>query len=160
MRNKFLIATGVTAVLLGGYWAVNQLTPAKADCVNVTVDYGILKSEAPTTVCVPVETSAKALELANKANLEITGTDKYGLQIACRVNGLPASDTPIKTKSEEKYLEKCTDMPSENAYWAILVRHKSNPWGWADKGVADLDLSADNSLAFVFTVDNNVRWPK
>ena len=163
MKHKFLIATGVTAALLAGYWTVAQITEPKTNCVNVTVDYGVLKDDAPTTVCVPVEKTAKAIDLAAKANLEISGTDKYGLQIACRVNGLPNATTPIKTKDNDTYLEKCTDMPSENAYWAILVRHNSAPvsaWGWADKGVADLELAADDALAFVFTIDNNVRWPK
>jgi hypothetical protein len=123
VKNKLLIATGITAAVLAGLWVNKEVsTPnssselSEVGCVNLIVDYG---------------------------------TDKYGDQIVCLVNGLP-----------EK--ANCSDMPPQDAYWAILVRRPGviSEWGWADKGISDLEVKAGDSLALTFTVNNEVRWPQ
>jgi hypothetical protein len=150
VKSKLLIATGITAAVLAGLWVNTQVSTPKTGCVNLVVDYGDLPTEETAIdSCVSLSDGDSALDLVKSIGLKITGTDKYGDQIVCLVNGLPKK-------------ADCSDMPPEDAYWAILVRRPGavSEWGWADKGISDLKLNAGDSLGLVFTVDGEVRWPE
>lgn len=150
MRSKFLVATGVTVAVLAGLWVSTQVSTQKTGCVNLVVDYGNLSTEETAIdSCVSLDNGGSALDLVKSIGLKITGTDKYGDQIVCLVNGLPKK-------------ADCSGMPPEDAYWAILVRRPGavSEWGWADKGISDLKLNPGDSLGLVFTVDGKVRWPR
>jgi len=156
VKNKLLIATGITAAVLAGLWVNKEVsTPnssselSEVGCVNLIVDYGDLPTEeTPINSCISVG-NGNALDLVKSIGIKIDGTDKYGDQIVCLVNGLP-------DKAD------CSDMPPQDAYWAILVRRPGviSEWGWADKGISDLEVKAGDSLALTFTVNNEVRWPQ
>jgi hypothetical protein len=149
VKNKILIATGITAAVLAGLWVNTEVSTPKAGCVNLIVDYGDLPTkETPIDSCISVGTG-NALDLVKSIGIKIDGTDKYGDQIVCLVNGLP-----------EK--ADCSDMPPQDAYWAILVRRPGvvSEWGWADKGISDLEVKAGDSLALTFTVNDEIRWPQ
>jgi hypothetical protein len=116
-----------------------------------------------STKCVEVSGQVSGLEVLDKAGLSIEGTGKYGLQIVCRVNSFPNGVDAIPVKDNEGYVERCTDMPAQFAYWALLVKRGSGStavWGWSDKGILDLDLDAGDSVALVFTVNDEVKWPE
>jgi len=50
-------------------------------------------------------------------------------------------------------------------YWAIIVKDKFSlinlfpKWGWAQLGVADLELNQGDSLGLVFVKDGDLKWP-
>ena len=52
------------------------------------------------------------MKVLGKANIVIDGTQKYGNQIVCRVDGLPKAE-PIGIKKHESYIETCQTMPAE-----------------------------------------------
>jgi hypothetical protein len=150
VKSKLLIATGITAAVLAGFWVTTRVSAPKTGCVNLVVDYGDLPTEETAIdSCVSLSDGDSALDLVKSIGLKIAGTEKYGDQIVCTVNGLPKK-------------ANCYDMPPEDAYWAILVRRPGavSEWGWADKGISDLKLSAGDSLGLVFTVGGEVRWPE
>jgi len=162
VKNKILIASCITLVLATAFVAKAILSAPKSDCVNVYVDYGVLNNGLTATNCVHVEDSVSGMTAVNVSSLAILGTDRYGLQIACRVNSFPNGVDPIPVEGHEGYVEKCTDMPAQFAYWALLVKRGDSPvsqWGWSNVGLQDLNLAVGDSVALVFTVNDKVRWP-
>lgn len=159
MKNRTLIALiALTSFLISGGVFIASQKPA-ASCVTVYVDYGVLEAHKTTTECVRTDGTLRGMDALNMAGVAILGTEKYGLQIACRVNGVPDALTPIPATGHEGYLEKCKDMPAEFAYWAIIVRDGSNPWGWAQTGLLDIKLKPGDSIGLVYAINENVRFP-
>ena len=166
--KKFLPAILVIALAITGVSLWSAKTAG--NCVTVKIDYGILDSQNTNyEKCIAVSGQLTALELMNNANFKIEGTEKYGNQIVCRINNLPKSNVPIGIKGHEDYIESCKDMPAEFAYWAVFEKSKQalpNPadlntkWTYAQVGVAELAVKAGDSLAFVFTDNGNVKYPK
>lgn len=123
-------------------------------CVNLYVDFGQLDNNNKITKCIPANSNVLAPDILTGGKIAIEGTAKYGLQVVCRVNGLPS-----------KEIESCSVMPSEKAYWAIIVRKKASlvdpmpKWGWAQTGVSEIKLNPGESLGLVFTENGKVRWP-
>jgi len=163
VKNKLLIATVITVAIVSAFLVKSQFDAPKIDCVNVYVDYGVLNNGETSEACIKVEDSINAMSVFNMHSVAILGTDKYGLQIVCRVNSFPNGVDSIPVKDHEDYVEKCTDMPAQFAYWALLVKRgtsSTSVWGWSDKGILDLDLNAGDSVALVFTVNDEVKWPE
>ena len=166
--KKFLPAILVISSVIAGF----SFWSAKTDgnCVTVSIDYGVLDSQNQNyEKCLSASGDVTALDLMNNANFKIDGTEKYGNQIVCRLNNLPKPNQPIGVKGHEDYIESCKDMPAEFAYWAVFEKRKQaipNPadlntkWTYAQVGVAELTLNAGDSLAFVFTDNGNVKYPK
>lgn len=150
-----MLATAIAITLSG---CTSQPVTDSASCVNVVVDFQSLKSEK-TSQCVKVTGKTDAMTVLNAAGYAISGTDKYGLQIICRVNGLPDATHAIKSDKHKGYVEKCADMPAEFAYWALLVRTQKKDWTFAPVGIADLSLNPREQVALVFSVDGKMELP-
>lgn len=162
MKNKILIATGITVAIVSIFFVRIQIDAPKSNCVNMYVDYGVLNNGKTAENCITVDGEVDAMTIANASGLAILGTNKYGLQIVCRVNSFPNGVDAIPAKDHKGYVEKCTDMPAEFAYWALLVKRGTSSvaqWGWSDKGIQDLKLKAGDSVALVFTINDKVKWP-
>ncbi len=166
--KKFLPAILVFALIIAGIsvWSAKS----SGNCVTVKIDYGVLDSQNKNyEKCLTATGEITALELMKNANMKIDGTEKYGDKVVCRLNNLPKPNQPIGIKGHEDYVESCKDFPAEFAYWAILEKRKPvipNPadlnakWALAQVGVADLMVKPGDSLAFVFTDNGNVKYPK
>lgn len=162
MKNKILIASAITVAIVSVFLVKETVTAPKSDCVNVYVDYGILNNGKTSEACIKAEDGVDAMTVFNSHSIAVLGTDKYGLQIACRVNSFPNGTDAIPVEGHEGYVEKCTDMPAQFAYWALLVKRgtgSTSVWGWSDKGILDLTLNKGDSVALVFTVNDEVAWP-
>lgn len=159
MKNKNFIVIASLFGLLAASWIYTSVTSPRQDCVTVYVDYGVLDNGKKVNDCIAVEGNMDAMTVYNSAGLAILGTEKYGLQIVCRVNFLPSGGTPIGIMGHEDYVETCKDMPAEFAYWGIIVRKGSAPWNWADVGIADLKVKNGDSLGLVFVDNENMRFP-
>lgn len=163
MKNKILIASAITVALVSFFLVKETVTAPKINCVNVYVDYGVLNNGETSKTCIEVDGGIDAMSAFNMHSLAILGTDKYGLQIVCRVNSFPSGVDAIPVEGHKEYVERCTDMPAQFAYWALLVKRgasSTSVWGWSDKGILDLDLDAGDSVALVFTVNDEVKWPE
>lgn len=117
-------------------------TPAAADgaCtdaeVTVVVEFGSLGADKIDT-CAPAGPASDALEASG---ITTEGTVDYGDQVVCRVDDLPAPD-----------VETCATLPAD-AYWALWVKTTPDAeWGYAEEGVATLQLTAGQSLGLVYT---------
>ena len=127
-------------VVLMGSLAVFEAISDK-DCITVYVDYGTLEKSTFNECIKSSET--KATDLLVNNNFTLQGTDKYGTAVLCRLNNLPKE-------------EECKDMPSENAYWAILVKEDQilfEDYVWAQVGIDQLILYPGDSLALVFATN-------
>lgn len=144
----FVIATGL---VIGGLSVVNN---SNDSCVNLYVDYGQLDNGTKLTKCIDVSTKTNALDLLKSANLTIEGTKKYGDGVVCRVNGLP-----------NLTIESCESMPSEKAYWAIIIKEKqvlplpTKEWGWGQLAINQQYLNPGDSIGLVWANDGKVVFP-
>jgi hypothetical protein len=108
----------------------------EADQVRLVVEFGALGADEVDT-CAPPGPAVDALA---SAGITTEGTADYGDQVVCRVDELPAPD-----------VESCTTLPSD-AYWALWVKGApDDEWGYAEEGVATLELAAGQSLGLVYT---------
>lgn len=150
MKNR-LIVIAVLTFIFGGVYAYSS--NASEDCVNLHVDFGQLDNYI-VSKCLPASNNTPANDILKNGKIDLEGTGKYGLLVVCRVNGLPTKET-----------ESCEVMPSEKAYWAIIVKERFSAinlfpkWGWAQVGVADLRLNPGDSLGLVFVKDGELKWP-
>jgi hypothetical protein len=136
----------LAVVVLMGSLAVFEATSNK-DCINVYVDYGTLEKSTFNECIKSSET--KAIDLLVNNNFTLQGTEKYKDAVLCRLNNLPKE-------------AECKDMPSENAYWAILVKEDQilfEDYVWAQVGIDQLILSPGDSLALVFATNGSVNFP-
>lgn len=166
MKSKKITFITIFALILGiGIVYVNT---ERTKCVNVYVDFGHLDNNSKVYKCIPTTSETTALDVLNRARIGIEGTNKYGLQVVCRINNLPSPTKPIGLKGHTSYIEKCIDMPAAFAYWAVIVkRHSAIPdpvsvtagWKWADKGIAELVVKPGDSLGLVFSENDHVRYP-
>ena len=149
---KKILSVIITSLLVvGGFLVIDK---KDTNCVNLYINYGPLDGEAKVTKCIDVSGNTTALDILRKANLQVEGTKKYGLSVVCRVNGLP----------DEK-VEPCETMPSEKAYWAIIIKEKQiipfprKEWGWGQLAVDQQILNPGDSIGLVFADNGNVAFP-
>jgi hypothetical protein len=142
------------AIILFAFVGLQGIDKSKDSCINLYVDYGPLDGGTKITKCVDASTKTIALEVLKKANLEIEGTKKYGLAVVCRVNNLPNEKT-----------ESCESMPSEKAYWAIIIKEKKlipfpkSEWGWGQLAIDQQLLSPGDSIGLVWANNGKVVFP-
>ena len=128
-RKNRLIVLAVLTFIFGGVYAYSS--NASEDCVNLYVDFGQLDNHK-ISKCLLASNNTPANDILKNGKIDLEGTGKYGLLVVCRVNGLPTKET-----------ESCEIMPSEKAYWAIIVKERFSPtnlfpkWGWAQVGKID-----------------------
>jgi ABC-type oligopeptide transport system substrate-binding subunit len=156
--KKLSIALALSVVLATAGCAPQQNVVSPENCVTVIVDFQSLKSEK-TQTCITAGSEIEAMTAFNLAGYSIAGTDKYGLQVVCRINGLPDAKNPIVSKDQKTYVEKCTDMPAEFAYWSLLIRTPEKDWTYAPVGIADLKVNPGEQVALVFSVDEKLELP-
>jgi len=170
MRRIVLAASCATASLLTLVGCAPAASPsaspsATGTCAGVTVivTFGLLgenSGPANITACAPLasgtETVADALA-AVKVTTE--GTAKYGDQVVCRVNGLPAADKPFTVPGHNPYTEKCSTMAPEFAYWALWIRPGKGRWDYAAEGASTQKVSVGDSIGLVFTTGGATPTP-
>jgi hypothetical protein len=156
--KKTALALALGLALATSGCATQQNVVSADNCVTVIVDFQSLKSDK-TQTCIASGSAIEAMTAFNLAGYAIQGTDKYGLQIICRVNGLPDAVHAIKSDKHKGYLEKCSDMPADFAYWALLIKTPIKDWTFAPVGVADLKVNPGEQVALVFSVDEKMELP-
>lgn len=142
------------AIIILAFFGLQGITKTQDNCINLYIDYNALDNGAKLTKCIESSNKIIALDILKKANLEIEGTKKYGLGVVCRVNGLP------NTK-----IESCETMPSEKAYWAIIIKEKQvlpfprKEWGWGQLAINQQYLKPGDSIGLVWANNGEVIFP-
>ena len=89
--------------------------------VTVVVDFGDL-GPGPAIRCAP-GTPANGIAALQEAGFQVAGSQKYGLAVACRIDGKPGPD-----------VESCTGMPSATAYWSYWHAPAGGTWQSSQEG--------------------------
>jgi hypothetical protein len=135
----------IFVLLFGGIYGFKS-----EGCVDLYIDFGDKK----ISQCIPARNNTPAYDILSNAKIEVEGTNRWGMQVICRVNGFPS-----------KEVEPCDTMPSEKAYWAIILRDKRSlinffpKYGWAEVGAQDITLNPGQSFGLVFVKDGELKWP-
>lgn len=124
---RFARLSAVCALLLGASFA--SAAPASAadgTCaegagVTVVVDFGDLGPQ-PLVRCAP-GTPANGIAALQAAGIDVAGSQKYGLAVACRIDGKPGPD-----------VESCAGMPSATAYWSYWHASAGGKWESSQEG--------------------------
>ena len=155
MKKSIAALTLAMAISLTG--CSTNTTTATDNCITILVDFQSLDNNNKSVQCLEATANTKAADIVAKAGFTIEGTDKYGLQIVCRVNGLPSATQVIGSHTD--YRETCAEMPAEFAYWALLIRTPKQDWQYAPVGIADLTLNPGEQMALVFSLDEAMVLP-
>ncbi|WP_103337903.1 hypothetical protein [Amycolatopsis sp. CA-126428] len=89
--------------------------------VTVVVDFGDLGPG--TLIRCAAGTPANGIAALQEAGIEVAGSQKYGLAVACRINGKPGPD-----------VESCAGMPSATAYWSYWHASAGGSWTSSQEG--------------------------
>jgi hypothetical protein len=134
--------------------------PEACEGVVVAVNYGILGEDA-VNECVEFDAEeALAADVLAFAGIETAGTDTYGDQVVCRVNGLPSETEELLVPGFDPHRETCEDMPPAHAYWALWVKADADSaWDYAMEGVGTLMVSPESSLGLAFSAGDDIEQP-
>lgn len=127
--------------------------------VAVIVNYDLLAG-GDVAACSPLASGKETVAVALKTTgIATEGTVKYGDQVVCRVNGLPAADKPFTVPGHAAYTENCKDMAPEYAYWALWIKHPGGNWDYAAEGVGTQQVKPGDSVGLVFTTGGKTPTP-
>ncbi|SFR69066.1 hypothetical protein SAMN05428970_0594 [Agromyces sp. CF514] len=126
--------------------------------VELPADLDVSDSPAGTT-CVEADEPILASDAVAEAGLTTEGTDEYGDQVVCRVNGVPAEDFALPAEDGSDYFETCASMPAAFAYWSLWTKAAGGEWGYAEEGLSTLEVSPGESIALLFTVNGEPAAP-
>ena len=129
--------------------------------VTVVTDASTLgdADEASATWCVFADEPIAASAAIAAANLTTEGTQEYGDQVVCRVNGVPGADLALTAEDGSEYFEACASMPAAFAYWSLWVRPTGREWAYAEEGLSTLQLQPGQSLGLLFTLNGEPAAP-
>ena len=123
-----------------------------------TADLGVAESPEGST-CIPTDEPLAASAAVEEAGLELEGTEEYGDQVVCRVNGVPAADLALPAEDGSDYFETCAAMPAAFAYWSLWVQPAGGEWAYAEEGLSTLQLEPGDSLGLLFTLNGEPAAP-
>jgi hypothetical protein len=134
-----------------------------AACAGVAVVVELPELDLPDspagTTCVETDAPILASEALAEAGITTEGTEEYGDQVVCRVNGVPAEDFALTAEDGSDYFETCASMPAAFAYWSLWVQPAAGEWGYAEEGLATLELQPGERVGLLFTVNGEPAAP-
>ena len=151
MIQKILMSIVIITL---AFFGLSFVTNEDSKCINLYIDYGSLNNNVKSNQCVESSTEIVALDFLKKAGLKVEGTKRWGDAVVCRVNNLPNAT-----------VEPCDGMPSEKAYWAIIIKEKqflpfpTKEWGWGQLAINEQYLNPGDSIGLVFADNGKVRFP-
>lgn len=129
--------------------------------VTVIVDASALADadDVSATWCALTDEPITASDALERADIATEGTDEYGDQVVCRVNGVPAEDVALTAEDGSEYFETCASMPAAFAYWSLWVKPAEGEWAYAEEGLSTLQLDPGESLGLLFTLNGEPAAP-
>ncbi len=131
------------------------------DGVTVVVDASALDldDDPSQESCVETDTAIAASDALDQAGVTTEGTDEYGDQVVCRVNGVPAEDFALTAEDGSDYFETCEAMPAAFAYWSLWVQPEGGEWEYAQEGLSTLQVEPGQSIALLFSLNGEPAAP-
>ncbi|WP_194396430.1 hypothetical protein [Microbacterium atlanticum] len=127
--------------------------------VTVVVDASSLEDGDSKEWCIAADETLAASDALTLVGVETEGTEEYGDQVVCRVNGVPAADVAIPAEDGSDYFETCASMPAAFAYWSLWTKPSGGEWGYAQEGLSTLELEPGDSLQLLFTLNGEPAAP-
>ncbi len=127
--------------------------------ITVAVDASALEDGDSKAWCIDTDETLAAADALTLVNVTTEGTDEYGDQVVCRVNGVPAEDLALPAADGSDYFETCESMPAANAYWSLWVKPAGGEWGYAEEGLSTLELEPGESLELLFQLNGEPAAP-
>lgn len=129
--------------------------------MRVIVETGDLavEDDPAGSTCIETTEAIVASDALAAAGVTTEGTDQYGDQVVCRVNGVPAEDFALTAEDGSEYFETCATMPAAFAYWSLWVRPAEGEWAYAEEGLSTLELQPGESLELLFTLNGEPAAP-
>ncbi len=129
--------------------------------VTLIVDASVLDlaDDPSATWCVVTDEPVDAADALADAAIEVEGTTQYPDDLVCRVAGAPSEETDLVSADGTVVNETCTSMPPAFAYWSLWVKPANGEWGYAQEGLATLQLSPGDSLELLFQLDGEPAVP-
>lgn len=87
--------------------------------VTIVVDSSALEDGESREWCIGTDEPVAAADALALVDVKTEGTDEYGDQVVCRVDGVPAEDAAIPAEDGSDYFETCASMPAAFAYWSL-----------------------------------------
>ena len=127
--------------------------------VTVVVDASALEGGSTDAWCVATDETIIAADAFSIAAVQTEGTEEYGDQVVCRVNGLPTEDQALPAEDGTDYFETCESMPAAFAYWSLWVQPAGGEWGFAMEGAATQQLEPGDAVELLFTLNGEPAEP-
>jgi len=129
--------------------------------VTLVVDASALgdDDEVSATWCVFADEPIAASDVLARAQVTTEGTEEYGDQVLCRVDGVPAEDETLPNPDGTDYVETCEAMPAAFAYWSLWVRPAGGEWDYAQEGLSTLQVEPGDALELLFSLNGEPAAP-
>ena len=127
--------------------------------ITVVVDASALEDGDSKEWCIGTDEPLAAADALTLVNVSTEGTEEYGDEVVCRVNGVPAEDVAIPSPDGSEHFETCESMAPAFAYWGLWVKPAGGEWDYAQEGVSTLELQPGESLALLFTLNGEPAAP-
>lgn len=144
-----------------GSSAGSAATDGECAGVTVVVDASALEldDDPSQQTCIETDAAIAASDALAQADVTTEGTDQYGDQVVCRVNGVPAEDFAMTAEDGSDYFETCEAMPAAFAYWSLWVQPEGGEWEYAQEGLSTLQLEPGESMALLFSLNGEPAEP-
>lgn len=129
--------------------------------VTVVIDAGALKGgdTVDRTACVITDKPIVVSDALTTLGVTLEGTEQYGDQVVCRVDGLPSATEPLGSASDPSYVESCKTMPAVFGYWSLWLKPAGGAWDYAQEGVSAQKAAPGESVELLFTLDGAPAAP-
>jgi hypothetical protein len=127
--------------------------------ITVVVDASTLEDGDSKEWCIGTDETLAAGDALTLVNVSTEGTEEYGDEVVCRVNGVPAEDAAIPNPDGSEYFETCESMAPAFAYWGLWVKPAGGEWNYAQEGISTLELQPGESLALLYTLNGEPATP-
>lgn len=126
--------------------------------ITVAVDASALGEESKAW-CIETDETLVAADALTLVNVTTEGTEQYGDQVVCRVNGVPAADQAITAPDGSEYFETCKTMAPEYAYWSLWVKPAGGEWDYAQEGASTQKVEPGEGVELLFTLNGEPAQP-
>jgi hypothetical protein len=76
------------------------------------------------------------LEALTGAGLSVAGTQRWGMQFVCRIQGRPTAHEDLAIPGDDSYHEDCGDTPPDTAYWTYWYAPNGGSWRYSSISAA------------------------
>jgi hypothetical protein len=142
-RRALAVAAAAALTALGpAAPAVAAETGTPGSCtddvgVTVVVDFSALGGDVVVRCAGgPGGQGFTGLDALTQAGFSVAGTQRWGMQFVCRVQGRPTAREDLAIPGDDSYHEDCGDTPPETAYWGYWYASNGGAWKYSSISAA------------------------